>query len=166
MADLVQELGDAAMVAVRNRSAGPDFCDAVENAFGLAPPGAGRFTSRDARDLLWIGPGEWLAVDSAGDGPALEAAFFDALAGTNAAVCDVSGNRSRFAIEGENALALMARGCSLDLTSMPEGSCAGTMLARAQILLLRRGPLAFEIMPRRSFAGYLRAWLDEAQARL
>ena len=58
---------------------------------------------------------------------------------------------------------MLARGCALDLhpSVFPPGSCAQTLLARAQVILYRTDEEAFRLLVRPSFADYVRAWFRE-----
>jgi sarcosine oxidase subunit gamma len=103
--------------------------------------------------VLWLGPDEWLVLGGT------EADFPDA-----AAAVDVSANRVAFDLTGEHAADVLARGCSLDLDGFGPGRCAQTLLARAQVILYRPDPRTWRILVRPSFAGYLRAWLEDAIA--
>lgn len=107
----------------------------------------------DGRRVVWLGPDEWLVL---GGG---EADF----AGAAAAV-DVSANRVGFALEGDDVEEVLAQGCSLDLhpSVFAPGRCAQTLLARAQVILLREESRRFLVLVRPSFAPYLRAWLEDA----
>ena len=62
------------------------------------------------------------------------------------------------------AAEVLAGGCALDLhpSVFPPGSCAQTLLARAQVILYRTDEHTFRILVRPSFADYLRAWLRDA----
>jgi sarcosine oxidase subunit gamma len=100
---------------------------------------------------LWLGPDEWLVLG------ATEADFPDA-----AAAVDVSANRVAFDLAGDGAAATLAQGCSLDLDHLRPGSCAQTLLARAQVILYRPDPETWRILVRPSFATYLRSWLEDA----
>jgi sarcosine oxidase, subunit gamma len=124
---------------------------------GEPPPGfpAEPNTAADLDDrlVLWLGPDEWLVLGGT------EADYADA-----AAAVDVSANRVALELAGEDAAAVLAQGCSLDLEVMPPGGCAQTLLARAQVILYRPASDAFGILVRPSFAGYLREWLRDATA--
>jgi sarcosine oxidase subunit gamma len=111
----------------------------------------------DGNMVLWLGPDEWLVLGGVeADYPAAAAAI------------DVSANRVAFELAGDDAAEVLAQGCSLDLhrTAFPPGSCAQTLLARAQVILFRREEEVFAILVRPSFERYLRAWLDDAIAGL
>ncbi len=109
----------------------------------------------DGHTVVWLGPDEWLVLGGA------EADFVSA-----AAAVDVSANRIALDLSGANALDVLASGCGLDLdeAAFPVGDCAQTLLARAQVILIRQASDAFRILVRPSFAPYLRAWLSDAIA--
>jgi sarcosine oxidase subunit gamma len=120
---------------------------------GQAQPGFPVELNTSAGNVLWLGPDEWLVLG------AREEDYPDA----DAAV-DVSANRVCFELSGEDAEDVLAQGCSLDLhpSVFPQGRCAQTLLARAQVILHRTEPETFRILVRPSFANYLRAWLEDA----
>lgn len=104
-------------------------------------------------DALWLGPDEWLVVGKR------ESDF----PGAPAAV-DVSANRVVFELSGDRVRDVLAQGCSLDLRphAFGPGSCAQTLLARASVILQCMDDDVFRIFVRRSFAPYMRAWLEDA----
>jgi sarcosine oxidase subunit gamma len=107
----------------------------------------------DGRLVLWLGPDEWLVLG------AVEDDFPDA-----AAAVDVSANRVAFELTGTDAPDVLAQGCSLDLEPsvfMP-GQCAQTLLARAPVIILCVDEKTWVVLPRPSFAPYVRAWLEDA----
>jgi sarcosine oxidase subunit gamma len=158
-----------APAAVNIRGAADDtaFASVVENLLGLALPRiAGGVARAGSRRLVWLGPDEWLLLDEDGDAAATEAALVDALAGQHVSVCDVSGNRAMIRLAAKTALAILSRGCALDLEAQLAGSgCVQTMLARAQILIVAEPDGTIDIFPRRSFAGYVQDWLAAATIR-
>ncbi|CAB4705978.1 MAG: sarcosine oxidase subunit gamma [Actinobacteria bacterium] len=109
----------------------------------------------DGNTVVWLGPDEWLVLGGS------EADFSDA-----AAAVDVSANRIAFDLSGANTLDVLASGCGLDLAeeAFAIGGCAQTLLARAQVILIRQASDAFRILVRPSFAPYTRAWLADAIA--
>ncbi len=109
----------------------------------------------DGNTAIWLGPDEWLVIGGR------ESDF-----ATAAAAVDVSANRLALDLSGPNTLDVLASGCGLDLaeTAFPVGDCAQTLLARAQVILVRHETSAFRILVRPSFAPYLRAWLADAIA--
>jgi sarcosine oxidase subunit gamma len=115
--------------------------------------------------IYWLGPDEWLIMTPAGRQDELKAKLHKALAGVFSAVVDNSSGLTVLHITGDNAAALLATDCPLDLHAreFKVGQCAQTRLARAGMTL---SPLAdgsgFEVIIRRSFADYLLLWLQDA----
>jgi sarcosine oxidase subunit gamma len=105
-------------------------------------------------DAIWLGPDEWLVLGGR------EADYAEL-----PAAVDVSANRVCLELSGDEAAAVLARGCALDLhpSVFPPGRCAQTLVARAQVILYRTED-AFRLLVRPSFADYLRAWLRDAGA--
>ena len=153
MAELVRT-ADPAIVALRCHSEG---LGAACKALDLEAPTANRFTERAGTLIAAIGPDDWLVIADDTESAGLEYRLQTALAEHHAAVVDVSGNRVRYRLDGPDAATMLAHGCSIDLEHLPVGSCIGTLLARAQIILLKRDN-GFELLPRRSFAAYIEAW--------
>jgi sarcosine oxidase, subunit gamma len=161
MAELIR-LADATMLAVRARA---DALAAVDAALGFAlPRAANTFATHGDCIAAWLGPDEWLLIDPAADAAGWHSRLAAAVAGHAAAVVDVSGNRVRLALAGEGAADLLARGCSIDPALLGPGRCAGTVFARAQIVLLQHDASpCFTLLPRRSFTGHVLAWATAAQ---
>jgi sarcosine oxidase subunit gamma len=118
-------------------------------------PEANTTTTWNRRDVLWLGPDEWLVVGDAGEEDEILRAFGDALAGTHASMLDVSANRIVFDLA--DALGLLSTACGLDLdpTRWTPGVCAQTLLGQAQVILHQRDERTTRIFVRPSFAGYL-----------
>lgn len=117
--------------------------------------------------VYWLGPDEWLIVTPGGERPTLPILLNDALHGMHASLNDLTGGQVAMRITGDNAAALLAKGCTLDLhpTTFSTGQCAQTGLAKASILISRIDDApTFDIFVRRSFAEYLALWLQHAGA--
>jgi sarcosine oxidase subunit gamma len=138
--------------------------DAVALELGLPLPTAPGATSVGQLTVVWLGPDEWLVIGPAGTEGTLEARLRSAIGAGHASVVDVSAQRTTLRIAGPGARDLLALGCALDLhpRSFGEGSCAQTMLARAQVVLVGRESGAFWVLVRASFASYLVDWLIDA----
>ena len=121
----------------------------------------------DAGDnrIYWLGPDEWLIVTPAGQQDQLKSDLLSALKGVFSSVVDNSSGLTMIHVSGENAAALLATDCPLDLhpREFKPGQCAQTRLAKAGMTI---SPLAdasgFEVIIRRSFADYLLLWLQDA----
>lgn len=124
-----------------------------------------------ARQVVWLGPDEWLIVGEPGTGPILESALRAAIGDAGGAVVDLSANRTTISVSGPRARDLLALGCSIDFDErrFKPGMCVQTLLARANVIIVPVGPAvepAFRILIRPSFAAYLAAWLTDAATGL
>jgi len=115
------------------------------------------------REVLWLGPDEWLVIGPAGTNRAIVDEIEQALTGVHHSVVDVSAARAVFELTGEDRHEMLSKGCGLDLQprSWRDGMCAQTLLARVPVILQERD-LATRVFVRPSFAGYLVDWLLDA----
>jgi sarcosine oxidase subunit gamma len=117
------------------------------------------------RQVLWLGPDEWLVVGPPGTAAQLTGDLHAAMDGQGG-VCDVSAQRTTLSLTGPRAVDLIAHGCAIDLhpRAAPAGTCVQTNLARAGVILVVRDASARDLwlLVRSSFAGYLAAWLVDA----
>ena len=123
----------------------------------------------DDRHALWLGPDEWLVIGPAGPAPAIDSAIRSAAGEAFVVTVDVSANRVSFELTGPGARELLESGCPIDLhpRAFRAGSCAQTLLARANVLLHQAGDEPrYRIWIRPSFARYLAAWLTDAEVGL
>jgi sarcosine oxidase subunit gamma len=126
-----------------------------------APP-ANEVTTWEGRDVLWLGPDEWLIVGAAGTETAIVRELEALLDGPHRSIVDVSANRIVFDLEdGREPL---AAACGLDLhpSWWSPGMCAQTLFGRAQVILQQRDERTTRVFARPSFAGYVAALLDAA----
>jgi sarcosine oxidase, subunit gamma len=120
----------------------------------FTPPAANTVTTWEGRDVLWLGPDEWLVVTDADATPTIVRELEEALAGHHHSVLDVSANRIVF--ELMDGLEALSSGCGLDLNPsrwMP-GMCAQTLFGGAQVILHQRDERTTRVSVRPSFAGY------------
>lgn len=115
--------------------------------------------------LLCLGPDEWLLVTD--DGADLQARFDFGIVESPTlpfSLVDVSQRNVAMEVSGRKAEQAMKTGCPLDLSlaSFPVGKVTRTVFERAEIVLFRKAPDAFEIEIWRSFAPYLLALLEKA----
>ncbi len=114
---------------------------------------------------LWLGPDEWLVVGPPGTEVDLVRILRSALGDRFGAVVDVSAARTTLELTGPHARSLLEFGCSVDLDprAFPPGSCAQTLVARAQVILQQVDAApTYRLYVRPSFAAYLAAWLTDA----
>jgi len=122
----------APAIALRVRNADEDSLTRAAELLGAAlPPGPGVARADNGGRLCWLAPGEWLLLDLELTPKSLVAA----IAPATCHVADVGEAYARFRITGEQALAVLAKGTSLDLTSLiAGGGCARTRFAQIHAL--------------------------------
>jgi sarcosine oxidase subunit gamma len=129
----------------------------------LALP-ACRSAQRDGLAALWLGPDEWLVIAPLAKGKNISETLRAALASLPHALVEVSHRDAAFLVRGPAAALAINAGCPLDLrlAVFPAGACTRTLLGKAEILLWRRGIEKFHIATPRSFAAYVRGFLELA----
>ena len=138
-----------------------DGIAALSEALGLALPEKPMVSAvAGRRAALWLGPDEWLVIDEGGK------SLSDALGAVTAfhSAVDVSHRNLGFLVAGAGAEATLASGCPRDLSAaaFPVGSCARTVLGKAEIVVWRTGAEAFRVECWRSFGDYVFSLLSEA----
>ena len=154
------------MLNLRGKPADPAFSGAVHTVTGLALPVVANTASMGTdRQLLWLGPDEWLLQCPIGQGAALEATLRQALAGQHFSVVNVGHGNTVLRIQGPGAADLLSRGYPLDFHAsvFAAGQVAQSHISRANATILcRQAGSHYEITVRRSFADYLFRWLCAA----
>lgn len=154
------------MLNVRGNAQDAGFVQAVLAATGLQLPVLANTASLGAqRQLLWMGPDEWLLKLQDGQGVAVEAALRQGLQGRHFSLVQVGDGNTTLTVQGAAAADLLSRGCPLDLhpCAFGTGALAQTHVAKAGAMVLcREAGTHFELTVRRSFADYLYRWLCEA----
>jgi sarcosine oxidase subunit gamma len=128
-------------------------------------PNSAVATSGGHRQVLWLGPDEWLVIDRPGTEASLEGQLRAALQGGRGSVVDVSANRTTIRLAGPAAREVIEHGCSIDLhpRAFGPGRCAQTLIARAGVVLIAvSSEPEYRILVRPSFAAYLASWLLDA----
>ncbi|WP_276120220.1 sarcosine oxidase subunit gamma [Pararhizobium qamdonense] len=139
----------------------PDAVTALSGALGLPlPVKAKTSVSSNGRHALWLGPDEWLVVDENG------ADLMAAVTSSNVmhSATDISHRNTAVIVKGRGAAVAINGGCpqDLSLTAFPVGACSRTVLAKAEIVLLRTAEDTFRVECWRSFAPYVSTLLAEA----
>lgn len=148
-------------------SAGDDaFLKATEGPLGFSLPLISNTVSHGSGlTALWLGPDEWLIITPTDGESAIVASIDDALGDMHSSITDQTGGQTIIRISGPSARDLLAKGCTLDLhpTVFGPGRCAQTLVAKAMatIVYVDDTP-TFDLVVRRSFADYLRSWLQDA----
>lgn len=114
------------------------------------------FSSANGREILWLGPDEWLVVDEPGDAATLVEELERSLEGSHHSIVDVSAGRAVIELRGPSRHELLASACPIDLhpRSWGDGMCAGSVFGSAQVLLQERTDDT-RVFARPSFASYV-----------
>ncbi len=116
--------------------------------------------------FLWCGPGHWLAMADATSTTTmgLEAWLGERLAGC-ASVCDQSGSRVLFELQGPAARTVLAKGLGVDLhpRSFTPGMAAVSSIGHmgVQLWQVDAAP-TYRLLVARSYAESFRHWLQAA----
>ena len=120
----------------------------------FTPPAANTAKTWEGRDVLWLGPDEWLVVAQPDDAKTIVGDLEETLAGHHHSVLDVGANRIVY--ELRDGLEQLSTSCGLDLDPnrwLP-GMCAQTLFGQAQVILHQLDERTTRVFVRPSFAGY------------
>lgn len=157
----------AAAIALRagQRAA---FAAALRDGFGLDVPQRPACTTAGTVELIWTGPGQFLALDTAREGAARFGFARDLAArlGTAASVTDLTGARAVLRLTGPAVRDTLAKLVPIDLDDsvFPAGAAALTSAAHIGVTLWRPDATAWDIACYRSFGGSLAHAVLEAAA--
>jgi sarcosine oxidase, subunit gamma len=118
-------------------------------------PAANTATTWEGRDVLWLGPDEWLVVAQPQEAGTIVRELEGALEGHHHSVLDVGANR--IAYELHDGLEQLSSGCSFDLdpSRWRPGMCAQTLFGQAQVILHQRDERTTRVFVRPSFERYV-----------
>jgi sarcosine oxidase, subunit gamma len=138
----------------------PDAVSALSRTLGVSLPAKPKTSqTKGTRTALWLGPDEWLILDSAKN-PMDDSLKAKVL---NSSV-DVSQRNTAIILSGVAAEATISSGCpqNLSLAAFPVGACSRTIFGKVEIVVLRTGPQAFRVECWRSFSDYVMTYLSDA----
>ncbi|MEN9313847.1 MAG: hypothetical protein RIS35_240 [Pseudomonadota bacterium] len=150
------------IVNLRGDPRDPEFRASVRKALDVdLPETAGGISEGLRQRIVEAGPDDWFVIGAPGEAAASMVALRKALAGLHTAVTDVSSGYTVLRLSGPPVRDVLAQGCPLDLhpRAFGPGRCAGSHFFKASVWLWR-APDAFELLVRRSFAGYMRLMLE------
>ncbi|MGE0765455.1 MAG: sarcosine oxidase subunit gamma [Hyphomicrobiaceae bacterium] len=163
--DGIAEISEAGTVGRLVLRAGPRTIDALRQTLGAGLTGRiNTATVAEGCTTLRLGPDEWLLLAEADSDPWLAARIIDAAKDLPVSLVDVSHRNAAILLSGPAVEAVLAVGCPLplDVASFPVGRATRTVLAKAEIVLWRRGVDRFQLEVARSFAPYVVALLGVA----
>jgi sarcosine oxidase subunit gamma len=152
----------ATRISLRAR---PEAFASLSKALGVTlpqKPKTSAMSKSGGRAALWLGPDEWLVIDTAGGDLVADAA------GAKGLFCavDVSHRNTAILVEGMGAEATLSAGCPQDLSPgvFPVGACSRTILGKTEVVIWRTGDLSFRVECWRSFSTYAFDFLEDAAA--
>ncbi len=151
------------LLVLRGDSADAQLQAAVTEVFGAALPD--RLSTRESTTarLQWLGPDEfWIWCDEAALFE-LEQAFLQRYSG-HCALVNNTGGFTRIALTGPGAETVLMKSVPYPVyaDAFPVGKVVGTVFAKSQAVICRRGEQHWEVVARRSFADYIWRWLVDA----
>jgi sarcosine oxidase subunit gamma len=152
----------AARLSLRAR---PDGVAALSKALGVKlpeKPKTSALSKSGGRAALWLGPDEWLVIDTADGDPLADCAK----AKTLHSAVDISHRNTAILVEGRGAEATLNAGCpqDLSLSAFPVGACSRTILGKIEVVIWRTAEATFRVECWRSFSTYAFDFLEEAAA--
>lgn len=159
----LREVPFLAMLGLRLDAEGEAAAVAGRAVGAPLPATVGEVASTGTRDVLWLGPDEWLVVSE--ESPAaLLTSVAGPLVGHLAAAVDLSANRTTLELSGPAARSVLEKGCPTDLhpRAFGPGRAIVTTIARTPVLLWQTDEETYRIMPRSSLAAYVASWLADA----
>ncbi len=165
----LRQLAWCGKINLRGAPEDAKFLKAVNKVLGVSLPlqanttSATSTTSAGGRGVIfWLGADEWLLHCAIARTENLMEQLTQELAPVHHAATEVSDYYAVLELSGENAGAVLTRGCPLDLheREFKDTQCAQTHFGNADILLYKPGdsPL-FQIQVRWSFTEYLWVYL-------
>ena len=133
---------------------------ALSKALGVTLPQKPKHSAtKGKRSALWLGPDEWLVIDTSGQSPFTDLQGVETLH----AATDVSHRNIGIIISGEGAEATINAGCpqDLSLSVFPVGAASRTIFGKAEIVLWRLSETEFRLECWRSFGTYVFGLLSE-----
>jgi methylglutamate dehydrogenase subunit D len=155
----LEEFGAALIIA--GPGGDKQLAIAMKAAYGLALPPARRIATSHAFDLIWAGPGKWLAISR-------DFRIANSLAKALqrvAAVSDHSGSYGILAISGEKTRDMFAKGLAFDLhpKMFKPGDAALSIIAHVNVHIWQTDEIpSFTLAVPRSMAASFWAWLVHA----
>ncbi len=122
-------------------------------------PGTSKIKS--SLSALWLGPDEWLLINS---NPKTVSALMEKLDTIKCSNVDISHRNTAIIISGKAVEDVLNAGCPRDLSldAFPPGSCSRTLFGKIEIILWRLTDDRFHIEVWRSYSEYLWAYLLDA----
>ncbi|MEL6794953.1 MAG: sarcosine oxidase subunit gamma family protein [Pseudomonadota bacterium] len=112
----IRDLGPTGMITIRGDLSAAAFKKALKSATGLAVPALRKVATGGGKSLVWMSPDELLIVCNYAESAAMVAAVSEAMGDAHHLAVDVSDARCVFAVSGEGARELIAKGAPVDMS--------------------------------------------------
>jgi sarcosine oxidase subunit gamma len=151
-----------AICILRVRAPDAALFEALARALASPWPSEPNTVAGETPMVAWLGPAEWAIFAPAEQ---IASMIAEACSGRVHHLVDLSAGRRLWRVQGPQAKAIVAMGCSLDLhpRAFGLGRCAQSLFADVATLIIPQDEnRAFDIVADASFAGHLRAWFSDA----
>jgi sarcosine oxidase, subunit gamma len=160
---MLKVLDPCAVVRVQSWAGAVHVPPRVGEAFGISWPQETGAVASGNVEVLCIGPSDWLAISHEISGTALAQTLNERFAGSAFRATNLSSALTRIRVEGIDARALLAKGCSLELHPQVfvAGRTARTRFANIPVVIRCIDVATFECIVARSHTQYAEAWLTD-----
>ncbi|MBT0570714.1 hypothetical protein KIK84_10265 [Curvibacter sp. CHRR-16] len=152
----MSEIPNLGYIILRGHSSDSAFAQATSQVLGAALPTLpSSYVQCPAGVVYWVSPDEWWLITPRAGKDALVAQLTQALQGVFAQVVDNSGGHTALRISGAKHLLLLRHMGVYDFETLQVGQAIGTVMAKANVTVLRTDSQGVVLLFRRSFADYL-----------
>ena len=160
----ISELPLAGIIRLQGKGNDPLFQAAVSAALALSLPAPESVSGTGDVQIAWTGPNEWLCFCPLSKEESCLGALTDAVAGQFATVTLVSDSRIGLVVTGQDAAALLSKGCAIDLhpVAFPVGHVVTTRFAGLPSMLTGRSASAYVLYFDVGSTEYMLNWIIDA----
>ena len=161
----IERLGPVGMITLRGDLENTSLQEAAKAATGSDFPATRRIMRNDDSHAIgWMSPDEVLLMVPYGEKDKVLADLDKALVDVLHLAVDVSDARARFAIKGNGAREVLAKGAPVDMSpsAFTEGQLRRTRLGQLAAAFWMTGADGFELVTFRSVGDYVETWLQMA----
>lgn len=137
------------------------------SVFGIEPPATPRAVAGELGTVLWAGPGSWLVLREASEGPLILEAQLRERAGEGVALVDQSDQRVVLNLSGPRLRDLLAKGVAVDLhpRRFGPGDVAWCALDHLAVMVWQMDATPrFGLVAARASIGHIWHWLEVSAA--
>lgn len=162
----LREMGLCGKLNIRGDISHEQFVQGVVDTTGITPSSlVNSVQERESNSLFCLGPNEWLLHCDLTSCPDIAKSIEQHFDGIHAAVTDVSDYYTLLRLRGPDSIAILSRGCPLDLhpSVFQSGDATQTRFGHASVLLHKLGDgESWDVQVRWSYAEYVWDYLVSA----